>query len=271
MQKARALVDEILPYLQKFKGKFVVIKYGGNAMINNELKISVIKDITFLHSVGIKPILVHGGGPEITKEMEKFGVKPVFINGLRATDAPTIKIIKTVFVNINKEIQDNLKKLHVQSIGIHNCMLVEQKSKELGFVGEVKKVNTEKIMNVVKQNKIPVISPLGSDIKNQIYNINADTAAVKIAVALKAVKLTMLTNVDGVMENNKLISHLSIANARKHMQNGVITRSMIPKVEACIEAVESGCAKAHIINGMIPHSLLFEIFTEKGVGTEIVK
>ncbi len=267
--KAKILIDEALPYLQKFKNKIMVIKYGGNAMINNELKNSVMKDIAFLKTVGIKPVVIHGGGQEITKEMEKLGTKPIFINGLRVTNKSAIKIIKKVFANINTEIQNNLKKHHVLAKCVYNCMCVIQKNKELGFVGEIKSVNTKKIMHVLAEDKIPVISPLGT-MNGQIYNINADIAAMKIAVGLHAVKLTILTNVDGVIEAGKLISHLSIKDARIHISNGVITSGMIPKVEACIEAVQLGCQKAHLINGTVPHSLLFEIFTEKGIGTEVV-
>ncbi len=270
MEKAKVLIDEALPYLQKFKDKIVVIKYGGKAMINDGLKASVMKDIAFLKTVGIKPVIVHGGGPEVTKEMEKLGAKPVFINGLRVTDAPTVEIIRKVFIGINQEIQAGLERLGTPSEGVYDCMLVEQKSKDLGFVGEVKKVELGEIEKILAEDKIPIISPLG--IKGgQTYNINADTAAVKVALALKAVKLTVLTDVDGVIENNALVPHLSIEEAYVQIRNGVITKGMIPKVEACVEAVEAGCQKAHLINGTIPHSLLFEIFTEKGVGTEVVK
>lgn len=270
VEKAKILIDEALPYLQKFRDKIIVIKYGGKAMINNALKESVMKDIAFLKAVGIKPVIVHGGGVIVTKELEKQKITPIFIRGLRVTDAQTIKIVEKIFMEINEGIQANLKKFGVQSKGLYHCMQVEQKSSALGFVGEVKKVNVEKIKKILKRNKIPVISPLGMK-GNFVYNINADTAAVEIALALKALKLTILTDVDGVLEHKKLISHLSIDDAHKYIKKEIITEGMIPKVEACMYAVKAGCPKAHLINGTRPHSLLFEIFTKEGIGTEIVK
>lgn len=267
--KAKIIIDEMLPYIQKFKGKIVVIKYGGNAMINDGLKKSVMKDIAFLKTMGLKPIVVHGGGPFVTEEMKKANIKPKFINGLRVTDEETVKIIVDVFGGVNKEIEDLLISFQVKAENVKESLIVEQKNKELGFVGEITKVDKEKIMKVIEADKIPVISPIG--VNEGKYNINADTAATKIAVALKAEKLTILTNIDGVMEKGKLISHLSIDDAHKHIKEEIITKGMIPKVEACIDAVEAGCKKAHLINGMIEHSLLFEIFTDEGIGTEIVK
>ncbi len=269
IEKAKILIDEALPYLHKFRGKVMVIKYGGKAMVNDLVKESVMKDVAFLKAVGIKPVIVHGGGPEVTREMEKLGAKPVFVNGLRVTDAETVEIIRKVFAKINDEIRAALKKMHCRSEALYDCMHVEQKDEKLGFVGEVKKVDVEKIKKMLDGGITSVISPLGTK-DGQTYNINADSAAVKVAVALKAVKLTILTDVDGVMENGALIPHLSIAQARRLIKNGVITKGMIPKVEACMEAVEAGCRKAHLINGTVPHSLLFEIFTEEGIGTEVV-
>lgn len=269
-EKAKILIDEALPYLQKFKDKIVVIKYGGKAMINDELKESVIKDIAFLKAVGIKPVIVHGGGMMATKELEKQKIKPIFIRGLRVTSAQAIKIIEKVFIRINHSIQINLKKFGVASKGVYDCMHVEQKNKKLGFVGRVKKVDVKKIKKILQENKIPIISPLGMKYE-QVYNVNADTAAVEIAIALKALKLTILTDIDGVIKNGKLVSHLSIAEAHECIEKGIITEGMIPKIEACVLAVKAGCPKAHLINGTIPHSLLFEIFTKEGIGTEIVE
>ncbi len=271
INKAKILIDEMLPYIQKFKGKIVVIKYGGNAMTNDELKKSVMKDIAFLKTMGLKPVVVHGGGPFVTKEMEKTNIKPKFINGLRVTDEKTVGIIVDVFGKVNNEIKGLLESFDVKADNVKESLIVKQKNEELGFVGEIVKVDKEKIMKIIEANKIPVVSPVGVSVDNDKYNINADTAATKIAVALKAEKLTILTNVDGVVENGNFISHLSIDDAHKHIKGEVITKGMIPKVEACIEAVEAGCKKAHLINGMIDHSLLFEIFTDEGIGTEIVK
>ena len=238
-------------------------------MINDELKKSVMKDIAFLKTMGLKPVVVHGGGPFVTEEMKKANIQPEFINGLRVTDEATVKIITKVFSKVNKEIKSLLEGFDEIAEEVKDSLIVKQKNKELGFVGEIIKVDKEKIMKVIESDKIPVISPIG--INNGNYNINADTAATRIAIALKAEKLTILTNVDGVIENNKLISHLSINDAYKHIEKEVITQGMIPKVIACIEAVEAGCKKAHLINGMIEHSLLFEIFTNEGIGTELVK
>ncbi len=270
IKKAKMLIEEALPYIRKFKGKIFVIKYGGNAMINSKLKHSVMKDIAFLKSLGIKPIIVHGGGPEITKEMKKANLKPKFVNGLRVTDGSTIKIIDKVFKKINNEIKGLLKEFKEQGETVTGCLIAKQKDKRLGLVGRITKVDKKKILSVINKGYVPIISPLAIG-NGKKYNINADTAATKIATALKAEKLTILTDVDGVMEKGKLIAHLSIKDAHKHIKKGIISKGMIPKVKACIEAIESGCKKAHLINGTITHAILFEIFTDKGIGTELVK
>ena len=270
IKKSNLLVNEALPYMQLFKGKIIIIKYGGAAMIKDKLKRSVMQDIAFLHTVGIKPVVVHGGGPFISDRMRQAKLKPEFVDGLRVTDAKTIEITREVFSEVSLEIIGTLSNLGVQAMPIHDAITVEQKNKKLGFVGEIKAIDTDKINAVLGQNVIPVISPLGRK-GNQVYNINADTVATYLVASLCAEKLTILTDVDGVLENGKLISHLSIRAARQHIKKGVITKGMIPKIEACIHAVESGCKKAHLINGTIPHSLLFEIFTAHGIGTEIVK
>jgi len=269
IKKAKILIEEMLPYIQKFKGRIVVIKYGGNAMVNKDLKKSVMADIALLKTLGIKPVIIHGGGPEITKEMEKASIKPKFINGLRVTDQATIKIIEKVFKKINDDAKKSLDKLKIKTETPKNCLIAKQKNEKLGLVGEITGVNTKKILDIIKKGKVPVISPLGFGKKT--YNINADTAATKIAIALKAEKLTILTDVDGVIEKGKLISHLAIDDANKFIKKEIVTKGMIPKVKACIEAVEAGCKKAHLINGTTSHSLLFEIFTDEGIGTEIMK
>ncbi len=269
IQKATSFLEEALPYLQKFKGKIVVIKYGGNAMLNDELKLSVMKDIALLKLLGIHPVIVHGGGPEITKAMEKAKLKPQFIDGLRVTDAATVRIIKRVFKEINSEIRSYLESFHVSAISLSDVLGAKEKNKQLGFVADISDVNTKKIQRYLKQGKIPVISPLATKGK-QSYNSNADTAAMAVAVALNAEKLTILTDVDGVLKKGKLLSHLTIKQAKHLIKTGVITKGMIPKVEAGLDAVAQGCKKAHLINGTIPHALLFEIFTKEGVGTELV-
>lgn len=270
IEKAALLTEEMLPYIQKFSGKIIVVKYGGNVMINDEIKKSIMKDIALLKSVGIKPVVVHGGGPEITKEMRKANIMPKFVNGLRVTDEAAIEIIKRVFRKIVNEIEEILESFNVKAKSAEECLEVIQKDKNLGLVGKITNVEKDKIMKIINDDKIPIISPLGIG-EGKDYNINADTAATKIAIALNAEKLTILTNVDGVCENRKFISHLSIKDAKKHIENGIINKGMIPKIEACVGAVEAGCRKAHLINGTISHALLFEIFTEKGIGTEIVQ
>ena len=252
-QKINVLI-EALPYIKRYHGKIVVIKYGGNAMRNN-LKKSVMTDIVLLKHVGMSPVIVHGGGPEISKEMEKRNLKPVFIDGLRVTDKETVEVIERVFENINKDIFNLIKKCGGKPISIsgkdNKMIVVKQKDPKLGFVGEIKRINPEIVLSLLSQNYIPVISPVGVDKAGKVYNINADTAASSLASALGAEKLTILTDVLGVYENKKLISQLSIRSARKK--------------------IKKGCPKAHLIDGTIKHGLLLEIFTDKGVGTEIVK
>ena len=269
--KAELLTEEMLPYIQKFKNKIFVIKYGGNAMVDDEAKESVMKDIALLLNVGIKPVIVHGGGPHINAAMQKQDITPVFKNGLRVTDDKTMAIICDVFHEINREIRNILANFSVNSIEINDCLIAKQKDKHLGRVGTVIGIMSRKINTALNNETIPVISSIGLDETGNCYNVNADTAATKIAVNLSAEKLTILTNVNGVSKKSELISHLTIDYANDLIKQEIITGGMIPKVEACIEAVQYGCRKAHLINGIVSHSLLFEIFTNKGVGTEIVK
>lgn len=273
-QKINTLI-EALPYIKKYYGKIVVIKYGGNAMIKPSLKKHVMMDIILLKHVGMNPVIVHGGGPEVSKAMEKAGIKLKFVKGLRVTTAETIKIVEKVFDDINKEICSLIKKAGGKPLAVsgrdHKLIMVKQKNPELGFVGKIKKINPEIITSVIKENYIPVISPIGVNKENQIFNINADTTAAAMAIALKAEKFTILTDVEGVFERGKFHSHLTVRKARKKIKKGIIKKGMIPKVEACIEAVKHGCPKSHLINGTKKHSLLLEIFTDKGTGTEFVK
>lgn len=260
-------LTEALPYIEKYKNKVVVIKLGGNAMAEIS---NTVEDVVLLKRLGIKTIIVHGGGPEIDKEMKKLKIAPKFINGLRYTDSTTIKIVEKAFNKINKRLVDKLKANGAKSINAAGCIKVKQKSPELGLVGEIIDVDKNKILKILGFGHIPVISPLGIGIDNKKYNINADTAASRIAVALNAEKLTIVTNVDGVMINGKLLSHIDLRTANKEIKKENINRGMIPKVEACIYAVKNKCPKAHLINGLVPHALLLEIFTDKGIGTEIV-
>ena len=264
--KTQVLI-EALPYIKKYHGKIVVIKFGGNAM--SEMK-PVIEDIVLLKHIGIKPVVVHGGGPEIDKELKKAKIKTRFINGLRHTDDKTMKIVKKVFSKINHDIVSNLKNHGAKAINAPGIIKVKQKSPKLGLVGEITKINNNRILKIINNGFIPVISPLGIGNNNKHYNINADTAASHTATALNAEKLTILTNVDGIIINKKLQTHIDFNTAKKEMKKGIISKGMIPKVEACIYAVKNKCPKAHLINGLVPHSLLLEIFTDKGIGTEIV-
>jgi acetylglutamate kinase len=273
-QKAGTLI-EALPYIKKYWGKVVVIKYGGSAMVDKKLKESVMTDLALLKHVGIKPVIVHGGGPNISNAMKKAGIKPKFVHGLRVTDEKTISIVKKEFEKINKDLVNLLKdhKVLAESIvGTDNKLIeVKQKDKKLGFVGEITTINPMILKTMIKVNYTPVISPVGVDNKGQAYNINADTAAASIAIALKAEKLTLVTDVDGVFEGKKLVPTLTLKQVADKIKKEIIHSGMIPKVKACKYAVKKGCKKAHLINGKIKHALLLEIFTDKGVGTEIIK
>ena len=273
-RKTNVLI-EALPYIQKYHHKIVVIKYGGNAMVNQQLRESVMKDIVLLKHVGLDPVIVHGGGPAINRAMKKANLKPKFVRGLRFTDKKTIKIVEKVFKNINQETAALIKKAGGKPISLsgkyYKIICAKQKSKQLGYVGEITKIHPEIIKTLIRDDYIPIISPIGVDGKDQEYNINADTAATALAIALKAEKLTILTDVDGVYKKGKLIRHLSIKDAAKYIDKEIISAGMIPKVESCVKAVKAGIPKAHLINGTTEHALLIEIFTDRGVGTEIVQ
>jgi acetylglutamate kinase len=271
IQQKAGILSEALPYIQKYSGKIFVIKYGGNAMTDKEIQKKVMADIALLKHVGINPVIVHGGGPKISKEMQKAHIKPKFVNGLRYTDDKTMGIVKKVSVEINGEIVQMLKTAGCKAEDITSGLVTSKvKDKKLGLVGEIVKVDKGKVLEKIKKGIIPVISPVGYDGSNY-NNINADTVATKVAETIDAEKLTILTNVDGVYENGKLISHLSIKDANLGIKKGVISKGMIPKVLACVHAVNKGVGKAHLIDGTMEHSLLLEIFTDKGIGTEIVK
>lgn len=257
---------EALPYISKYNKKLVVIKAGGNALSKQD---EIIEDIVLLKLLGMKPIVVHGGGPEIDKEMEKSGIKPVFIDGLRYTDEKVIKSVVKAFSKINKDIVKKIKSHGAKAVNLKDSLKAMQKHEKYGLVGEITQVDKKKIMAAVNKDFIPVISTIGIG-NGKKYNINADTAAAHVAVALKAEKLTILTNVDGVVIGGKLQSHVDFKTALREIKKGIISKGMIPKVNACIYAVMKKCPKAHLINGLTPHSLLLEIFTDEGVGTEIV-
>jgi len=282
LAKAEILI-EALPYIKKFYGKTVVIKYGGHAMTDPLLKDKVIADIVLMKYVGINPVIVHGGGPEINHWLEKTEVTSQFINGLRVTDEKTMEIVQMVLVGkVNKEIVSLVEKNGGKAIGLSGLdgeLIKARKKKayyngaevDLGFVGEIEKVNPELIYTALEKDYIPVIAPVGSG-EGKVYNINADYVAGSIAASLKADKLVLLTDVEGVFDQEQnLISSLSISEAKNLIQQGVIKGGMIPKIECCMKALSSGVNSTHIIDGRLPHALLLEIFTDKGIGTMVAK
>ena len=281
IKKADVLI-EALPYIQKFKDKIVVIKYGGAAMENEEMRQGTLEDIVFMNFVGIKPVLVHGGGPFISKNMHQAGITPKFIDGHRVTDEKTIKIVEKTLADLNKKIVKEIHELgaSAESFGGNECDLIEIKepSKKqmnvFGYVGEIDSINVDKINKALKTNKIPVVYPVAGDKNKHPFNINADIASSKIAAALKAQKLVLLTNTNGIMmdqaDTESMMSTLHANEIADLIERKVIQGGMLPKVNACIEALKDEVNKAHIIDGRIPHSLLLEIFTDQGIGTEII-
>jgi acetylglutamate kinase len=281
IKKAGILIDA-LPYIQKFAGKTVVIKYGGNAMINEELKNSVMEDITLLKFIGLNPIVVHGGGPDISKALNDHGVKSQFINGLRVTDEMTMKIAQQVLVGkTNKEIVALLNTKGGRAVGISGIdgSFIECKKQytyvdgvetDIGYVGDIVHVKPCLLDLLASDQYIPVIAPIGTDEDGNSYNINADTVAAAIAAATKAEKLILLTDVEGIKdEDGNVIFEAHKDEIHEMIDNGVINGGMIPKVLGCVEAIDAGVTGVHIIDGRIPHCLLLEIFTKTGIGTLI--
>jgi acetylglutamate kinase len=280
MDKAEVLI-EALPYIQRFNRKIIVVKYGGSAMVDEELKKQVIQDVTLLKLVGFKPIIVHGGGKEISKWVEKTGMTPEFVNGLRKTDEPTMEIAEMVLNKVNKSLVQNVQSLGVNAIGISGkdggLLKVEKKlsdGKDIGFVGEITEVNPKIIMDLLEKDFLPIVCPIGMDENFVTYNINADDAACAIAKAVSAEKLAFLTDIEGVYKDkddpDTLISELSVEEAKALIGDGFIGGGMLPKLQNCIEAIEQGVSRVHILDGRIAHCLLLEIFTNKGIGTAII-
>lgn len=280
LKKAQVLV-EALPYIQKFNRKIIVVKYGGSAMVDEELKRKVIQDVVLLKLVGFKPIIVHGGGKEISKWVAKSGMEPRFVNGLRVTDEPTMEIAEMVLNKVNKSLVTLIEELGIKACGISGkdggMLKVEKKlsdGEDIGYVGEITDVDTTIINALLKDDFLPVICPIGYDDSFHSYNINADDAACAIARAVNAEKLAFLTDIEGVYrdyeDKSSLISEITASEARKLLDGGTIGGGMLPKLNNCIEAIENGVSKVHILDGRIPHCLLLEIFTHKGIGTEIV-
>jgi len=280
LDKAEVLI-EALPYIQRFNRKIIVVKYGGSAMVDEELKKQVIQDVTLLKLVGFKPIIVHGGGKEISKWVGKVGMEPHFVNGLRVTDEETMEIAEMVLGKVNKSLVQLVEELGVRAIGISGkdggLLKVEKKfadGEDIGFVGEIKKVNAEVIYDLLEKDFLPIICPVGLDEDYLTYNINADDAACAIARAIEAEKLAFLTDIEGVYRDPEnpqtLISELLVEEAHQLMEQGHIGGGMLPKLQNCIDAIEHGVSRVHILDGRIPHCLLLEIFTNKGIGTAIL-
>lgn len=279
LQKAEVLI-EALPYIQRFNRKIIVVKYGGSAMVDEELKKHVIQDVTLLKLVGFKPIIVHGGGKEISKWVGKVGMEPVFINGLRKTDEATMEIAEMVLNKVNKSLVTLVQELGVNAVGISGkdggLLKVEKKysnGEDIGFVGEITEVNPQILYDLLEKDFLPIICPVGMDAEYNSYNINADDAACAIAKAVKAEKLAFLTDIEGVYKDPKdkdtLISELRVSEARELIGDGFIGGGMLPKLNNCIDAIENGVSRVHILDGRIAHCLLLEIFTNKGIGTAI--
>ena len=280
LEKAQVLI-EALPYIQRFNRKIIVVKYGGSAMVDEALKRQVIEDVTLLKLVGFKPIIVHGGGKEISRWVGKVGMEPHFVNGLRVTDEETMEVAEMVLGKVNKSLVQLVEELGVRAIGISGkdggLLKVDKKlsnGEDIGFVGEVKRVNAEILYDLLEKDFLPIICPVGMDDEYNTYNINADDAACAIARAMKAEKLAFLTDIEGVYKDpddpKTLISELRVDEAQQLMNDGYIGGGMLPKLQNCIDAIENGVSRVHILDGRIPHCLLLEIFTNKGIGTAIL-
>jgi acetylglutamate kinase len=270
-EKAQALI-EAFHYVKSFKDRIMVIKYGGNAMINEKIKESVFGDISLLRQLGQKIVFVHGGGPFIDRQLQEAGIQKVVRNGLRVTDAKTLEIVVHIFKEINRECVELFQRYHIAAQDCTEGLLLTRITDDcLGYVGDVIKVNRQLLLDMLDQGLVPVVSSIGTTAAGQKTNINADTAAVEIAVGLQAAKITILTNVDGVFLGDTLLSHMNIQDIKTGIEKGTITDGMIPKLMACSRAVEQEVAKAHLINGTTEHALLLELFTESGIGTEVVK
>ena len=268
---------EAMPYLSKYAGKIVVIKYGGNAMINEELKANVIKDVVLLKAMGLKPVLCHGGGPGINKMLEQLDIPVKFINGLRYTSAEIIRVVEMVLIGqVNSELVGRINSQGGRAVGLSgisgDLFQCVQRSEELGYVGDVVKVNAEPVLAMLDAGFIPVVAPVGTDGRGTSFNINGDTAASKLAGALKAEKLMILTDIEGLCNDIKVrdvISYLNVADVQGLKDQGTIAGGMIPKVDCCVQAIEEGVTSVHIIDGRQPHSMLYEAFSSEGIGTTV--
>ena len=274
------VLTQALPYMQKYYGKVVVIKYGGNAMINEQLKLQVMEDIVLLHLVGVKVVLVHGGGPEITDMLKKVGKETVFVDGLRVTDKETSEIVQMVLAGkINKSLVNLLQIKGGRAIGLSgmdgHMIEAQTKDERLGFVGKITNVDITPINDILEKDYIPVISTVGCDREGNVYNINADTAAAQIAAKMNADRLITMTDIEGILRDkddpHSIIQCLDIKETRELFASGIISGGMIPKVECCLDAIQSGVDKVTILDGRVPHALLIELFTNEGAGTMVVR
>ena len=281
MLKANTLL-EALPYIQRFRGSTIVVKYGGSAMLDEKLKYNVIKDVAMLKLIGMKPIIVHGGGKEINKWVRLSGKEPKFVNGLRVTDKDTMEIAEMVLYKVNKGLVAMVEKLGLPAVGLcgkdSSMLKVEKKlanGKDIGYVGKIKSVNTKLLDSLMDADFIPVIAPIGLDDDCETYNINADDAACGIATCINAEKLVFLTDIEGVFvdptDKTTLISEMNLEQAKDFIAKGVVGGGMLPKLSNCIEAIENGVSRVHILDGRMDHCLLLEFFTQKGIGTAILK
>lgn len=276
-ERAEVLI-QALPYIKDYNGKTVVIKYGGNAMTDEKLKEEVMQDIVLLSLIGIKVVLIHGGGPDIDEAMKKYGKKPEFKNGLRVTDKETMDIVQMVLTGkVNKNLVNLIGAKGGNTMGISGMdgklIMAKQKDKDLGYVGEITEINAEPLLNLLDQGYIPVISTIACDDDGNAYNINGDTAAAYIAGALEANNLILMTDIAGILkdinDSSTLIEKLSVSEAKKLYEEGIVTKGMIPKVDCCINAINMGVEKVVILDGTVEHSILMEILTDEGVGTMI--
>ena len=272
------ILTQALPYIRRYNGKIVVVKYGGNAMINETLKMQVMEDIVLLWLVGVKVVLVHGGGPEISELMEKLGKAPVFVDGLRVTDKETVDIVQMVLAGkVNKTLVNLLESRGGKAMGISGIdgrlIEAEMKNEKLGFVGNITKIHIKPVTDLLEKGYIPVISTVGCDKQGNTYNINGDTAAARIAGALGAERLIMMTDIAGILRDKDdpttLIPEISVSEAAALREEGIISGGMIPKVDCCVEAIARGVENVVIMDGRIPHSILMEILTDEGAGTMV--
>ena len=279
-QHRAEILVEALPYIRKYNNKVLVIKYGGNAMINETLKQQVMEDVVLLHLIGVKVVLVHGGGPEISDTLKRIGKEAKFVDGLRVTDRETVEVVQMVLAGkINKTLVKLLESKGGKAMGISgidgHMIMAKVKDEKLGYVGEITSVNVQPILDLLEKDYIPVISTVGSDLEGNTYNINADTAAAHIAGALRAERLITMTDITGVMmdphDPESLMPCIDLVDARQLMEEGVISGGMIPKIECCIDAISYGERKVIILDGRVPHAILMEVLTNEGAGTMVVK